>query len=44
MMTTVEAGARVSGKSDIDMTELFWSMVAYSGRWLIDGEVIVWAD
>jgi hypothetical protein len=41
MMAILAASDRVAGTSVADMAELFRSMVAYSGRWSIDGERFV---
>jgi hypothetical protein len=38
MMAMLEASGRVAGKSEAEMAELYRSMIAYSGKWSVDGE------
>jgi lipocalin-like protein len=41
MMTIVTANNRIRGASVSAMSELFRSMVAYSGKWAIDGDKFI---
>jgi len=41
MIALLEASGRVAGKSEAQMAELYRSMIAYSGKWSVDGEKFV---
>jgi hypothetical protein len=41
MIAMLEASGRVTGNSMAEMSELFRSLIAYSGKWSVDAEKFV---